>query len=187
MRRLALVTAAVTMALATPAFAALKEGAKAPEFTTNGALAGKPFHLNLDTQLKKGPVVLYFFPAAFTSGCNAEAKAFAAAMPKFRAEGATVIGMSADSVAQLTKFSTTHCNSKFPVATASPAVIKEYDVSLGRTIKTPEGVERAITDRTSYVIAPDGTILYSYTAMSPVDHVANTLAAVRKWKASHHS
>ncbi|MBR0553204.1 redoxin domain-containing protein [Sphingomonadaceae bacterium LXI357] len=183
--RLPLFLAALALPLAAPAYAALNEGARAPDFTTDGAIAGKSFHLHLAEQLKKGPVVLYFFPAAFTGGCNAEAKAFAQSIDKFKAAGATVIGMSADSVPQLKKFSTAHCAGKFAVANASPKVIADYDVSLGQTFKTPEGVERAVTDRTSYVIAPDGTIIYAHSDMSPAGHITGTLAAVRKWRADH--
>ncbi|WNO54131.1 peroxiredoxin [Stakelama saccharophila] len=183
--RLFLILAAAATALAAPAYAALDKGAPAPDFSAEGAIAGKPFRIHLADQLKKGPVVLYFFPAAFTSGCNAEAKAFAQSIDQFEAAGATVIGMSADSVSQLEKFSTAHCAGKFAVASASPKIIQAYDVSLGKTIRTPEGVERAITDRTSYVIAPGGKIIYAHSAMSPAGHITGTLAAVRDWRAKH--
>lgn len=185
--RLLLFLAALALPLAAPAYAALEKGVNAPDFTTEGAIAGKPFHVHLAEQLKQGPVVLYFFPAAFTGGCNAEAAAFAQSIDKFRAAGATVIGMSADSVQQLTKFSTAHCAGKFAVANASPKVIAAYDVSLGKSFKTPEGVERAVTDRTSYVIAPDGKIIYAHSDMSPAGHITGTLTAVRQWRADHPS
>ncbi|RYD62558.1 MAG: redoxin domain-containing protein, partial [Sphingomonadales bacterium] len=122
---------------------------------------------------------LYFFPAAFTSGCNAEAAAFAASIDAFKAEGATVIGMSADPVDKLKDFSAKHCAGKFAVASASPEVIRGYDVALGRQVQG-----REVSDRTSYVIAPDGKILYAHSELSPVDHVRNTLAAVKTWRAS---
>jgi peroxiredoxin Q/BCP len=171
MRRLALFTAL----LAAPAAAALAPGAKAPDFTTRGAIAGKVFTVRLAEQLKKGPVVLYFFPAAFTSGCNAEARAFAEAVGDFRKAGATVIGMSADPVEELQRFSSTECAGKFAVASAGPAVVSGYDVALGR-----QRNGRDITSRTSYVIARDGRVAFVHADMNPAEHVALTLAAVGK-------
>ena len=123
-------TLAATIGLAAPATAALKVGAKAPDFETLGAIAGKPFKLHLADQLKKGPVVLYFFPKAFTSGCTAEAHAFSDASAAFKKAGAQVIGMSADDLPTLQKFSVTECRNSFPVASASRATIKAYDVKL---------------------------------------------------------
>jgi len=158
-----------------PAAAALAPGARAPDFATRGAVAGKVFDLRLARELKKGPVVLYFFPAAFTSGCNAEARAFAENVAAFRAAGATVIGMSADPVDKLARFSATECAGKFAVASAGPKVVAGYDVALGREV---EG--RAITSRTSYVIARDGRIAFAHTDMSPAQHVSLTLEAVRR-------
>lgn len=169
------VVAAAAMAL--PAQAALAPGARAPDFTTQGALAGKTFSLNLKRQLAKGPVVLYFFPAAFTPGCNAEAKMFADNVDNFRKEGATVIGMSADGIEPLRKFSTEHCAGKFAVASASADVLKGYDVELAARGRT-------ISNRTSYVIAPDGRIVHAHSDMNPAEHVTTTLAAVRKWRAA---
>ncbi|HEX8554978.1 MAG TPA: redoxin domain-containing protein [Sphingomonas sp.] len=161
------------LAIAAPATAALTPGAKAPDFTTRGAIAGKVFTVSLKQQLKKGPVVLYFFPAAFTGGCNAEARAFAEKVDSFRAAGATVIGMSADPVDKLQAFSSSECAGKFAVASAGPKVISGYDVALpvqGRTI----------TRRTSYVIARDGRIAFVHDDMKPAEHVTQTLAAVEK-------
>jgi peroxiredoxin len=166
--------------LAGPAWAALKVGAKAPDFTAQASQAGKPFTFSLKKQLRKGPVVLYFYPAAFTSGCNAEAHAFAEATPQFAALGATVIGVSHDGIDKLDKFSsdTRYCSGKFPVvADPQGTVIKSYDATLAAH---PE-----YANRTSYVIAPDGTVLYEYTAMDPSQHVGNTMAAVKAWKDSH--
>jgi peroxiredoxin len=174
-----LVLLASTLALAfaaAPALAALPVGADAPDFTTRGALAGKPFKLHLEEQLKHGPVVLYFFPKAFTEGCTLEAHAFSEAADDFRAAGARVVGMSADNYETLAKFSVEACRNAFPVATASPATIKAYDVVLERK---PE-----LTERTSYVISPDGKVVYVHSAMDWRDHVKNTLAAVREWRAN---
>lgn len=167
---------AIALLVATPAVAVLNPGAKAPDFTTQGALAGKAFSLSLSQMLKKGPVVLYFFPAAFTPGCTAEAHEFAEQTATFRKSGATVIGMAGDKIEDLQRFSTEECRNKFAVAVASPAVIKAYDVALpiaGRT------------SRTSYVIAPNGQIVYAYSDRDYRNHVANTLKAVQDWKASH--
>jgi thioredoxin-dependent peroxiredoxin len=164
-----------TFALASqPLAAALPVGAQAPDFTTLGAVGGKPFKLHLKDQLKHGPLVLYFFPKAFTQGCTLEAKAFADAMPEFRKAGARVVGLSADNLDTLKKFSTEACRSKFPVATASPETIKAYDVVLKQK---PE-----LTDRTSYVIDRKGRIVMVHSELDWKDHVAKTLAAVQALK-----
>ena len=163
-----------TALIAQPLAAALPVGAQAPDFTTMGAVGGKPFKLHLKDQLRNGPLVLYFFPKAFTEGCTLEAKAFADAMPEFRKAGARVVGMSADNLDTLKKFSTEACRSKFPVASASPATIKAYDVVLKQK---PE-----LTDRTSYVIAPSGKIIMVHSELDWKDHVARTLAAVQRMK-----
>jgi peroxiredoxin len=162
--------------LAAPLYAALPQGAQAPDFTTQATLAGKPFTFSLADALKKGPVVLYFYPAAFTPGCTVEAHEFADATADFQALGATVIGVSHDDIETLNKFSVSECRNKFAVA-ADPDqhIMKAYDAVLK--------MKPTLADRTSYVIAPDGKILYSYTALNPDQHVANTLAAVKKWAA----
>ena len=160
--------------MAAPLSAALPVGASAPDFTTTGALAGKPFKLHLKDQLKHGPLVLYFYPKAFTQGCTLEAKAFADAMPEFRKAGARVVGMSADNLDTLKKFSTEACRNQFPVATASPETIKAYDVVLKQK---PE-----LTDRTSYVIDQKGRIVMVHSELDWKDHVAKTLAAVQTLK-----
>src|SRR5215469_4199676 len=118
MRKLLFALAATSL-IAAPATAALKVGDKAPDFTTTGAVGGKEFKLHLAEQLKKGPVVLYFFPKAFTEGCTKEAHAFSAAIGDFKKAGAQVVGMSADNLERLHDFSTKECSSAFPVATAS--------------------------------------------------------------------
>jgi peroxiredoxin len=174
MRAIAMMLAASLALVAKPLSAALPVGARAPDFRTMGALAGKPFRLHLAEQLKSGPVVLYFFPKAFTEGCTLETKAFADAMPKFRAAGARVIGMSADDLSTLKRFSTEACRSRFPVATASPATVKAYDVVLKMK---PE-----LTDRTSYVIGTDGRIKMVHSELDWKDHVSKTLAAVQALK-----
>ncbi|HEV3155305.1 MAG TPA: peroxiredoxin [Candidatus Baltobacteraceae bacterium] len=173
-----LLAAALFVAAATaPAFASLSPGTTAPDFKTQASMGGKVFAFNLADALKKGPVVLYFYPAAFTKGCTIEAHDFAAAIGQYKKLGATVIGVSHDKIATLNKFSVSECRSKFPVA-ADPTltVAKAYDAVL------PEDTSYA--NRTSYVIAPNGKIIYAYTNMEPDQHVANTLNALRKYRAS---
>jgi peroxiredoxin len=176
--RARLLFAALALSLGAPATAALAPGAAAPDFTASGAMAGKPLTVNLKAALKKGPVVLYFFPAAFTKGCNIEAKAFADALPEFQKAGATVIGMTAGNVDQLQRFSAEHCAGKFAVAAASPQVIKGYDVLL----KKADGTATSVTSRTSFVIAPNGRVIFAHTDMNPNDHVRMTLDAVRSYR-----
>ncbi len=157
-----------------PAEAALRTGARAPDFTAPAAQGGRRFNVTLSRLLQRGPVVIYFFPRVFTDGCTIESRAFAAAVPDFRAAGATVLGMSADSVADLARFSTQECRSAFPMAQASSTVISGYQVALARV----PGV--TMSDRTSYVIAQDGTIALAHSDMNPNDHVRETLAAVQR-------
>ncbi len=168
-------TVLAALVLPVTAGADLALGAKAPEFVTGGALAGKDFRFDLKAALKKGPVVLYFYPKAFTQGCTLEAHAFAEATDDFRKAGATVIGMSADDVPTLKKFSTEACRDKFAVAAATPDVIKAYDVQL----KKPDGTAAPLAARTSYVIGRDGRVKMVYSNMDYREHVARTLAAAK--------
>lgn len=161
-----------------PAAANLPQGAKAPVFATQGAKAGKTFAFNLRSALRNGPVVLYFYPKAFTQGCTLEANAFAEATPQFAAAGATVVGLSADDLPTLQRFSTEACRDKFAVAVATPQIIKAYDVDLKR-----EGVSTGLTTRTSYVIGQDGRVRFVHSDMNYKDHVRLTLAAVQSLKA----
>ena len=169
-----LLTGLAALTLSLPAQAALPVGAKAPDFTTTGAVGGKPFRIELKDQLKNGPVVLYFFPKAFTSGCTAEAHAFSEAVGDFKKAGARVIGMSADNLETLKKFSVEECRSAFPVATATPETIKAYDVALKQ--------KPSLTDRTSYVIDRKGRIAFVHSDLDYSQHVAKTLAAVKALK-----
>lgn len=176
-RRLLTPLAALAALGSMPASAALPVGAKAPDFATQGALNGQPFTFELKKALKKGPVVLYFYPKAFTQGCTLEAHAFSEASGDFHKAGATIIGMSADDIPTLQKFSTEACRGKFAVASASPAVIRGYDVALVRP-----GMPAGLTNRTSYVIARDGRIAMVHSELDYRDHVRLTLEAVRKLK-----
>jgi peroxiredoxin Q/BCP len=169
--------ATVAAALATSAFAELKAGTKAPDFTAPAYLAGQPFTYKLADALKKGPVVVYFFPAAHTSGCNLEAHLFSDAIDQFKAAHATVIGVTAGKVDELAAFSTEteHCGGKFPVAADPGAKIaKEYDSILAQK---PDW-----SSRTSYVIAQNGEIVHVYSNLNPNDHVTETLNAVKALK-----
>ena len=166
-------------ALVPPLYASLKPGVHAPDFTTQATLAGRPFTFALAEALKTGPVVLYFYPAAFTRGCTIEAHEFAEATDKFKALGATVIGVSHDPIETLNKFSVSECRNKFAVASdADQKISKAYDAVLLMT---------SYSSRTSYVIAPTGEIIYAYSALNPDKHVENTMAAVAKWQADHKS
>ena len=176
MRILAPLLALGLALLSAAAIPALPTGATAPDFTTTGALAGRPFRMQLRQQLRHGVVVLYFYPRAFTEGCTLEANAFSQAAAEFRRHGARVIGMSADDYETLRRFSVEACRNAFPVATASADTIRAYDVRLR------EG--SPMTSRTSYVIAPNGRIIYAYTDMDWRNHVTNTLEAVRRWRAA---
>jgi thioredoxin-dependent peroxiredoxin len=173
MRKLLFGLSAIALAAA-PASAALPAGVKAPDFTTTGAVGGKAFKLRLAEQLKHGPVVLYFFPKAFTQGCTLEAHAFSDAAKEFKQAGARVIGMSADDLPTLKRFSVEACRNAFPVAMATPDVIKAYDVPLKQ--------KPGLTDRTSYVIDRKGSIIFVHSNLDWSEHVAKTLAAVKALK-----
>ncbi|UAB77256.1 peroxiredoxin [Erythrobacter sp. SCSIO 43205] len=156
--------------LTAPALAELPKGASAPQFTTSAALAGKQMGFSLSSALRQGPVVLYFYPKAFTQGCTLEANAFAEAMPQFRAAGASVVGMSNDDIDTLKRFSKEECRDAFPVGVAGLDLINAYDVALGSS---------GLASRTSYVIATDGRIAMVHSDSDYRSHVAKTLAAVR--------
>jgi thioredoxin-dependent peroxiredoxin len=172
--KLAALAIAGTAVLASPSFAALKIGTPAPDFSASAYLAGKPFTFKLSDALKRGPVVVYFFPAAHTPGCNIEAHLFSEAIDQFKAQHATVIGVTAGNTDELAAFSkeTEHCGGKFPVAADPGAKIaRQYESILE---KKPDW-----SDRTSYVIDPSGKIVHVYSNLSPNEHVNETLKAVK--------
>ncbi|MBB6188688.1 peroxiredoxin [Rhodanobacter sp. MP7CTX1] len=172
--KFAAITLVGTAAFASPAFAALKVGTQAPDFSAPAYLAGQPFTFKLADALKQGPVVVYFFPAPHTSGCNIEAHLFSEAIDQFKAQHATVIGVTAGHLSELAAFSkeADHCSGKFPVAADEGAKIaKDYDALLL--------LKPGWSDRTSYVIAPSGKITYVYSSLSPEKHVQETLDAVK--------
>ncbi len=157
------------------AFASLSVGSQAPDFTTQAALGGKVFTFSLADALRKGPVVLYFYPKSFTAGCTVEAHDFAEASRRFQALGASVLGISHDDIQTQQKFSVRECRNKFPVAAdADAAIIHEYDAGMAILGDT--------ANRISYVIAPDGKVLYVYSSFNPDHHVENTLKAIADWK-----
>lgn len=158
---------------AAPAFAALKTGDKAPDFSAQASLGGKVSTFSLKSALKKGPVVLYFYPAAFTPGCTLEAHEFADAMDDFHKLHATVIGVSRDDIDKLNKFSVSECRSKFPVAADGDGhITAAYDAAL-------KFGPKEVSNRTSYVIGKDGKVAYEYTSLDPSKHVSNTMDAVK--------
>lgn len=160
-----------------PAHAVLKVGAAAPAFTTQAAVAGKPFEFDMQAALKKGPVVLYFFPKAFTQGCTMEAHAFAEATPQFHAMGAQVVGMSHDDIATLQRFSTEACRDQFAVASDPQArTIQAYDASAA--------ANPSRADRISYVVGQDGRIKFAHVGADPLEHVEQTRAAVQQLQRS---
>lgn len=180
----------LSCAILSPALAALKAGDTAPDFDAQASLAGKASDYSLKSALQKGPVVVYFYPSAFTGGCNVQAHAFAVNYDKFAAAGATIIGVSLDSIARLNDFSKDpeYCNSKFPVASdAGGNIAKSYDLKVteGRAgLKDTRGVDidHAFAERTTFVVSPDGHIAATIGGKSPKDNVDSTLEAVQALK-----
>ena len=182
MKRLFLAVAALAVtAFATPALAYLKQGDMAPNFTVEAAKGGKTFTFDLAEALKKGPVVVYFYPKSFTSGCTVEAHAFAEAIPEFKADGASVIGISGDGIETQKEFSAKECRDTFPVgADQDLSIARSYDTALAIP-----GTSLGYAQRTSYVIAPDGTILSAYSDSSAEPHITKALETVKAWRAEH--
>ncbi|OOG41324.1 peroxiredoxin [Rhodanobacter sp. C05] len=183
--------ALVALASAMPAFAALKPGVVAPTFTTQASQAGKAFTFSLADALKKGPVVVYFYPSAYTGGCDLEAHTFAANRDKFDAAGATIIGVSADSIERLDAFSADpkYCAGKFPVASdADVKIALSYDL---KTVAAQSGmndvrgvaIDHAFISRTTFVIASNGKIVATLSSetdhLRPDEHVKRSLAIVQ--------
>lgn len=165
---------------ATPALAVKKAGEKAPDFATQASMGGKVFQFKMKDALKKGPVVLYFYPAAFTPGCTIEAHEFADATDDFAKLHATVIGVSRDDIEKLNKFSVSECRSKFAVAAdGDGSITRSYDVEMLKF------GDKELSNRTSYVVAPTGDVIYEYTSRDPSKHVSNTMDAVKGWAEKH--
>ena len=182
----------LSAAIAVPAFAALKQGDKATDFSAKASLAGKEFTFSLADALKKGPVVVYFYPSAFTGGCNLEAHTFAENKEKFDAAGATIIGVSADSIARLNAFSADpeYCAGKISVASdADGAIAKAYNLnktSVKAGMKDTRGqeIDHDFTERTTFVITPDfkvaATLSSTDDKINPAQHVEKSLEVVQR-------
>jgi len=190
MRRVVIATALLAGAWTLPALAALPQGSAAPDFTAQASLAGKEFKFALKDALKKGPVVVYFYPSAFTGGCNLQAHTFAENMDKFKAAGASVIGVSEDSITRLNAFSSDpqYCAGKLPVASdADGKIAKSYDIKVFDArpgMKDSRGVDidHGFAERTTFIVTPDGKVAATIGGMqmSPTDNVAKSLETVQQ-------
>jgi len=187
MKRL-LLGSLLSAAIALPAGAALKQGDAAPDFTAPASLAGKTFTFSLKQALHKGPVVVYFYPSAFTGGCNIQAHTFAVNYDKFAAAGATVIGVSLDSIGRLNEFSADpqYCAGKVPVASDADGVIaKSFDLAVRDAVagkKDTRGVEidHGFAERTTFIVTADGRIAATLGGLAPAVNVEQSLAAVQQ-------
>src|SRR5215469_9754237 len=174
--------------IALPAVAALKAGDQAPEFTAQASLAGKAFTYSLKDALAKGPVVVYFYPSAYTSGCNVQAHTFAVNKDKFTAAGATIIGVALDSIKRLNDFSAdpNYCAGKFPTASdADGSIAKSYGLAVKEGppgLKDTRGVEigHAFTERTTFIVTPDGKVADTIGGLAPDKNVEQALEAVQR-------
>ncbi|RDS83920.1 peroxiredoxin [Dyella monticola] len=185
------------LSLAVPALAALAPGAVAPDFTAQASLAGKAFTFSLKHALKKGPVVVYFYPSAYTGGCDIEAHTFATEKAKFDAAGATIIGVSADSLKRLNAFSSDpkYCAGKFPVASdASGKIAASYELKVqagqpGLTDVRGVAIDHNFIERTTFVIGRDGKIVATLSSatdhLHPQDHVQKSLDIVQHLQAGN--
>jgi len=183
---------AVSLLVGLPVLAALKVGDRAPDFSARGSLAGKEFNFSLQAALKKGPVVVYFFPSAYTKGCDLEAHTFAEEKDKFDAAGATIIGVSADSIKRLDEFSSdpAYCAGKFPVASdATGAIATSYNLATnapkaGMTDVRGDAIDHNFIERETFVIGKDGKIIAALSSkddnLSPDQHVAKSLEIVQQ-------
>jgi len=184
----------LSTAVAVPAFAALKEGDKAPAFTAKASLAGKAFDYSLADSLKKGPVVVYFYPSAFTQGCNIQAHTFSENMDKFKAAGASVIGVSLDSIERLNDFSAdpNYCAGKVAVASdPSGSIAKSFDLMVGAAregAKDSRGQEinHGFAERTTFIVTPDGKVAATVGGVSPADNVMKSLETVQHLQHAGH-
>jgi thioredoxin-dependent peroxiredoxin len=186
MPRIAL-TALISAAVALPAFAALKEGDSAPDFKAPASLAGKEFSFSLKDQLKKGPVVVYFYPSAYTGGCNVQARTFAVNLDKFKAAGASIIGVSLDSIDRLNDFSADpeYCAGKIPVASDSDGKIAGlYNLQVknvaGMKDSRGQEIKHGFAERTTFIVTPEGKVAATIGGVSPTENVDKALAAVEK-------
>jgi peroxiredoxin len=187
-----LIACLLTASLASSAFAALKEGDTAPAFTAQASLAGKAFNFSLKDELKKGPVVVYFYPSAYTGGCNIQAHTFAVNHDKFRAAGATVVGVSLDSIARLNEFSADpdYCAGKVAVASdVDGKIARAYDLVVrdavaGRKDSRGAEIDHGYAERTTFIVRPDGKVAATVGGLAPEENVKKALEAVQRFAAS---
>jgi peroxiredoxin Q/BCP len=185
-----LLTGLLALGASLPAAAALQVGAEAPRFTAPATLAGKPFTFSLEEALKKGPVVVYFYPSAYTNGCNVQARTFAVNIDKFNAAGASVIGVSLDSIERLTEFSADpeYCAGKFPTASdADGKIARAFDLQVreasgGAKDTRGQAIDHGFAERTTFIVTPDGKIAATVGGVNPVDNVNKSLEIVQKLK-----
>lgn len=175
-------------AMVPTAMAALKEGDKAPDFKLQASLAGKAFNFSLKESLKSGPVVVYFYPSAYTGGCNLQAHTFAENTDKFAAAGAKIIGVSLDSISRLNDYSAdpSYCAGKVAVASdAEGKVAKAYDLAIrdavpGRKDSRGADIDHGFAERTTFIVTPDGKIAATLSGLAPVVNVEKALETVQK-------
>lgn len=185
-----LLTGLFALGAAVPTLAALPEGAPAPDFTAQASLAGKPFTYSLKDALKKGPVVVYFYPSAYTGGCNVQARTFAVNTEKFAAAGATIIGVSLDSIERLNDFSKDpeFCAGKFPTASDTDGKIaRSFDLQVreagaGRKDSRGQDINHGFAERTTFVVTPDGKVAATVGGLNPIENVNKSLEFVQKLK-----
>lgn len=187
-----LVAAVLAASIALPAAAALKEGDSAPDFKTQASQAGKAFGYSLRDALKKGPVVVYFYPSAYTGGCNVQAHAFAVNQEKFAAAGASIVGVSLDSIARLNDFSADpeYCAGKIAVASdADGRIAKSYDLTVreaapGRKDTRGKDIDHGFAERTTFIVTPNGKVAAVVGGLAPGANVEQALQAVQKLAAA---
>lgn len=178
----------LTAAVALPALAALKEGDTAPDFKAPASLAGKAFSYSLKDALSKGPVVVYFYPSAYTGGCNLQAHTFAENIDKFSAAGASVVGVSLDSIKRLNDFSADpqYCAGKLPVASdADGRIARAYDLAIaatpaGRKDSRGQDLDHDRVDRVTFIVTPDGKVAATVGGVAADVNVQHALEAVQK-------
>lgn len=187
-----LVAAVMAASIALPAAAALKEGDRAPDFKAQASQAGKAFGYSLKDALKKGPVVVYFYPSAYTGGCNVQAHAFAVNQDKFAAAGASIVGVSLDSIARLNDFSADpeYCAGKIAVASdADGRIAKAYDLAVreaapGRKDTRGKDIDHGFAERTTFIVTPNGKVAAVVGGLAPGANVEQALQAVQKLAAA---
>ncbi|HEY8975798.1 MAG TPA: peroxiredoxin [Burkholderiaceae bacterium] len=185
--------ALAALALSMPAArAALSAGDAAPPFTAQASLAGRTFTFSLADAVKRGPVVVYFYPSAYTGGCNLEAHTFATRQAEFAAAGASIIGVSLDDIGRLNAFSADpdYCAGKIPVASDTGGrVAHAYALAVreapGRKDTRGQQIEHGLAERSTFVVTPDGRIAAAFDGLSPVENVTQALAAVQRLAPGH--